>query len=78
MFLGFLIAGLVLGGCGGSGDQQTRSEKCIAKGGRVSLAEGRAICFTGTHGAATMKDHRRVDARIRQVKVRERKGRVPA
>ena len=48
IYLGFLIGGLALGGCGGSGSQQTWYEECSAKGGKVYLSKGRAVCSNGS------------------------------
>ena len=48
IYLGFLIAGLALGGCGGSGSQQTWYEECTAKGGKVYLIKGHAVCSDGS------------------------------
>ena len=48
IYLGFLIAGLALGGCGGSDSKQTWYEERNAKGGTVYLSKGHAVCSDGS------------------------------
>ena len=57
IYLGFLIAGLAPGGCGGSGSQQTWYEECTAKGGKVYLSKGHRCVF------GRLEDHRHIGAR---------------